>query len=575
MVDTALDAKMQGKAQAAAARVHGDRASGFLALGTIVAALIAMPIVALFVIALSGGYEGWQHLFMTVVPSATLTTFKLLVFVALLTTVVGVALAWLVVTFEFPGRRLFSWALILPLSVPTYLAAYAYGEFLHFTGPVQEAIRAVFGFQSSRDYWFPDVRSTTGAALVLSSVLYPYVYLTTRTLFVMQGCSAADVARTLGVRALPVFFRVQLPMARPAIVIGVALALMETLNDIGAVAYLGVRTLTFTIFDTWLNRGNLAGAAQIACLMLIIVLGLVFAERMARGRQRYANTRSSSAHQKAALQVLKGGWRWVASLACLLTILAGFGIPALVLGGFALARLDQFADGRLTSALLTSLGVSSCVALLTVLLAFLLTYAARVTHAPAFRLLKRLAALGYALPGTVLAIGVLIPLAALDNYVISLWSAGFGWKPGLILTGTGAAIVYACTVRFMTMAEGSIDSGFHKVSPHVDMAARTLGRTRFQAMMQVLAPMMRPAIFTAALLVFIDTMKELSATMLLRPFNFNTLATRVYEEASRGRVEDGAVAAMLIILAGIIPVIVLSANAVQPVRLAPRITKPG
>ncbi len=534
-----------------------------LSFAVFIAVFVLIPVAALLYLALAGHTDEWPHLIRYVVPGAVWTTLLLLCGVALLAGTMGILSAWLVVSFEFPFRRTLAWALVLPFAVPTYLAAYAYGEFLDYTGPVQSAIRAIFGFQTGGEYWFPPVRSLSGAILVLSTVLYPYVYLTTRALFMMQGKSASDVARTLGASRFSVFLRIQLPMARPALAIGITLALMETINDIGAVEYLGVNTLTFAIYDTWLNRGNLAGAAQIACVMLFIAAAAVSVERWARRRQRFNISRTTSAVHDAIPVALKGSARWVATALCALPVLFGFGIPAFVLGGYAVKRLDQLLEGRIYAALLDSLLVSSATAVLTVLLAFVLAYAARVSRKPVVSLTGKIASFGYAIPGTVLALGVLIPLAAFDNWVNTITRASFGFSVGLLLTGSGLAIVYACSIRFLTMAEGSIESGFQKLSPHLDMAARTLGCNANQTFRSILLPMMRPAVITAALLVFVDTMKELSATLLLRPFNFNTLATLVYEDASRAKVEDASVASLIIVLVGIIPVIIASRSMIN------------
>jgi iron(III) transport system permease protein len=340
--------------------------------------------------------------------------------------------------------------------------------------------------------------------------------------------------------------------------IGLTLVMMETLNDIGAVEYLGVQTLTFSVYDTWLNRGSLAGAAQIACVMLVIVAGLLIVERMARRRQRFASHKTTAVVPDAVRLRLTGLKGIAAMLFCLLPILVGFAVPVFVLGGFALRRLEDFLEPRLLDALWHSTLVSSAAALITVLLAFVLSYAARTDRSRLAKGAGRLAALGYGIPGTVLGIGVLIPLASFDNALDGWLRQSLGISTGLLLSGTGFAIVYAYTVRFLTMAEGTIDAGFQKLSPHLDMAARTLGRSGLQTLRQVLLPNLRPAVLTAALLVFIETLKELSATILLRPFNFNTLATLVYEDASRGMAQDASVAAMIIIAAGLIPVILVS-----------------
>lgn len=535
--------------------LHHPLLTGWAGLASIV---VLMPILSIAWLAISGGSADWPHLIENVVPRATGRTLLLVLFTCTASAIIGILAAWLVATYEFPLRRILSAALVLPLAIPAYLSAYAFGELLTFAGPVQGLVRSLFGFQTSRDYWFPDVRSLGGAVLVLSSVLYPYVYLACRSMFLMQGRAAADVARTLGAGPVRVFFRVQLPMARPAIMIGLTLVAMETLNDIGAVEFLGVQTLTFSIFHTWLNRGSLAGAAQIACVMLVFVIALMMIERAARRRQRFASQKTTAAIHDVARLKLSGWKKWAATAACFVPILSGFAVPFLVLGDYAMRRLDQFLAPRLLSALANSVLVSGLTALATVLLGFVLAYAARSGRSRITDIAARLASFGYGVPGTVLAIGVLFPIAALDNAIDAQMRAFFGISTGLLMTGTGFAIVYACTVRFLTMAEGTLEAGFQKLSPHLDMAARALGRTSGQTLRSVLLPMMRPAVLTAALLVFIETMKELSATIMLRPFNFNTLATLVYEDASRARVEDASVAAMIIVIAGMVPVILVS-----------------
>jgi iron(III) transport system permease protein len=347
-------------------------------------------------------------------------------------------------------------------------------------------------------------------------------------------------------------------MTRPAIIIGVTLALMETLNDIGAVEYLGVRTLTSAVYTTWLNQGSLSGAAQIACVMLVVVLGVILAERWARRRQRFNLGRSTSMAQSSALSRLEGFPAGLAVMACLMPIIAGFGLPFYVLGTYALQRLDQLEDPVLQEAISTSMLVAAAAALVTVAIAFLLTYALRVTRSRNLLLVNRFAALGYAIPGTVLALGILIPLARFDNLLDHWMQSTFGLRTGLLLTGSALCIIYAMSVRFLAMAEGAIEAGFHKVPAHIDMAARTLGRNARETLTQILLPILRPAFLTAFLLVFIDGVKELSATILLRPFNYNSLSTYVYERASRAAVEDASLAALLIMLAGILPVILLS-----------------
>ena len=522
------------------------------------AALAAMPVIAVVWIALSGGTENLQHILQTVLPRATLRTLALIGLTGFVSSLFGIVTAWLVTAFRFPLRRLLSIALVLPLAIPSYIGAYTFVEFLDFTGPVQSFYRSLFGFHSARDYWFPDIRSLGGAVLIMSSVLYPYVYLACRSSFLMQGRAAADVARTLGSGPLRTMLRIQLPMARPAIVIGLTLVTMETLNDIGAVEYLGVNTLTFSIYDTWLNRGSLPGAAQLSLVLLAFVAVLIAIERLARKRQRFSVNRTTALVNDQLRPKLKGLSGWLAALLCFIPVAIGFLLPFLMLLSYASRRLELLSDPRLSKALWHSITVSGTAALATVTLGFLLAYASRTEKRKLAGLTGRIASLGYGMPGTVLAIGVLMPLASFDNAFDALMRSQFGISTGLLLSGTGFAIFYACTVRFLTMAEGTVEAGFQKLSPHLDMAARTLGRSRAQTLFGVLLPNMRPAILTAALFVFVESMKELSATILLRPFNFNTLATLIYEDASRAQIENASIASLIIVLVGLIPVIIVS-----------------
>ncbi|MBX3576483.1 MAG: iron ABC transporter permease [Rhizobiaceae bacterium] len=545
-------------AGAAALAVRAPRRSGSLALTLAVSAVVLLPVISLALIALSGSGSDWPHLARNVLPGAVRTTLALLTLVAFLSASIGVATAWLVVAYDFPLRRTLSWALVLPLAVPPYLAAYAFAEFFHFAGPVQGAIRALFGFQTARDYWFPDVRSTGGCALVLSLVLYPYVYLTSRIVFLMQGRNIADVARTLGARPAKVFWRVLLPVARPAIAAGVALVLMETINDVGASEYLGVRTLTFAIFATWLNRGSLEGAAQLAMVLLLVVLALLLLEQWARRRQRFHSGRATQMRAHPPRKALDGvrGWTMTATVA--LPMLLGFGIPLYAFSRYSLRRLDDFVSPELGTALYHSVLTAGVTALVTVAVALLLLNGMRLARSPAVTALTRLASIGYAMPGTIMALGLLFALARFDNTLDAFAREHLGLSTGLLLTGSIAAVVMACSIRFIALAESSVRSGLEKLPPHLDEAARSLGRTPSASAVHVLLPLLKPAILTAGVLVFVDTVKELSATILLRPFGFNTLATSVYEDASRAVVEDAGPAALLIILTALVPVVLLS-----------------
>ena len=558
---------MNGDAQVIARHRSALRHHPWMVLGALAIAVLAvMPIVALVVIAFGGDPSIWPHLLSTVLPRSTWTTVLLMLGVGVLTAIVGVSSAWLVSMCRFPGRGALEWMLLLPLAVPTYVVAYAYVEILDSLGPVQVFIRALFGFQSARDYWFPDVRTLGGAIFVMSFVLYPYVYLTVRATFLMQSMCVLDVSRTLGKTAFGTFFHVALPLARPAVVVGVTLAAMECLNDIGAVQFLGVQTLTLSVYSTWTNRGDLAGAAQIACVMLVVVLFLIWLERRGRRLQRFHHT---SRRLQALPDYPLTGWRAAGALAvCGLPVLIGFVFPALYLLDAAARRFATDFGPAYFTLTANSVGLSLVASAVAVAAAVILAYAARLTGARSVKLLTRVASVGYAVPGTVLAVGILVPLAALDNFVDGMARSLLGISTGLLLTGSTAALVYAYATRFLAVSFGTVEAGLERVTPNIDMAARSLGRTPAAAMREVHLPLLRPAVATAALLVFVDSMKELPATMLLRPFNFETLATHVYTYASMEMVEQGAIAALTIVLAGLVPVALLARTSRLPRRIA-------
>ena len=529
---------------------------GALASG-VVTFLVLLPVAAIAVAASGGSPDLWRHLVAYVLPAAARDTAVLLAGVGLLTAVIGTGAAWLVTAYEFPARRMFGWALLLPLAVPTYIVAYAYLDVLHPVGPVQTAIRALLGFDSPRQFRLPDVRSMAGCIILLGFVLYPYVYLTARAMFLMQASNLIEVARTLGAGRKAVFFRVALPLARPAVAVGVSLAMMEALNDIGASEFLGVRTMTVSIYTTWITRSDLAGAAQIALAMLVIVLGILYVEQWARRRRRYAN----DAHNPRPMQRhrLRGGRAAVAFALAAIPVSVGFVVPALYLVSAAAERI-RFAgiSPAIVTETASTIGVSLIATVLTVALGLTVVYAGRLGRSSLTSLFTRLSSIGYALPGTVLAIGVL-PVAAGADRLLQLGLAPFTTTAiGLVALGSGAALVYAYMVRFLGVAAGGIEAGFSRVSPSLDDAARTLGGTAGQRLRRIHVPLTRPAIVSAALLVFVDCMKELPATLLLRPLGFETLATHLYGEAARGTYEDAAIAALLIVVAGLVPVVILA-----------------
>lgn len=528
------------------------------------AVLVATPILALIVTALATASDSlWPHLIANVIPQALRDTALLLFGVGLVCGTVGVGTGWMITQYDFSGRRHLEWLLVLPLAMPTYITAYIYVELLGFQGPLQTALRAMTGWRSLRDYWFPDPRNLFGAILIMSAVLYPYVYLTVRTLFGMQGATIVEAARTLGASRRRLFWRIALPMARPALVAGLTLALLEALNDIGASEHLGVRTLTVSIYTTWLNRNSLSGAAQIACLMLAIVVMLMLLEANLRGHRRYAL--SVRQPRPVARRPLRGGSALLAATLCALPVLFGAVLP----GGFLIAQTMQRdllfqADAVLLGQLANALLYSAAATVLVVGLGLAIVVALRRGREIWLPFARRTASLGYAIPGTVLALGLLIPVAALDNRLADTARALFGIELGLVLIGSGAALVIAYAVRFLAIAISGVESGFSRISPRIDDAARALGSDNRRLLRRVHWPLLRPALAAATLLVFVDCLKELPATLLLRPLNVETLATVVYGHASRGVFEDGALAGLLIVLAGLYPAYRLARSGTGP-----------
>lgn len=537
-------------------RLSRLRWNGWLVASVIIAALVLAPVASLAAIAAQGSGDLWPHLISYVLPRAITDTAQLLAGVGVLTTVIGVGTAWLVSAYSFPGRRLFDWALLLPLAVPTYIVAYAYSDLWHPLGPLQGTIRFFLGIESPAGFRLPDIRSMWGCIMLFGLVLYPYVYLTARAMFLMQSGGMLEAARTLGASGTGAFFRIALPLARPAIAVGVSLALMEALNDLGAADVLGVRTLTVSIYSTWVNRSSLPGAAQIALVMLAVVVGLVLIERIGRRRQRFAAARGG---RHTAPKPLSWGAGMAAMCACALPVLMGFVAPALYLAHESYKRI-VFAGmpPMLPEMMWNTMTFAGIATVVTILAGLVLAYAARLGQRVSAAGLVRLASVGYAVPGTVLAVGLMMPLASLDNSIDAFMKGHFGIATGLLISGSGAALIYAYVVRFLAISAGGIEAGFAKVPLSLDWAARNLGEGVNGTIRRIHLPLLRPAIWGAALLVFVDCMKELSATLLLRPFNFETLATFVYAEAARGTYENGAVAALLIVLAGLVPVVLMA-----------------
>ena len=490
----------------------------------------------------------------TVLPGYVVTTLALAAMVGAGSLVLGVGTAWLSVMTEFPGRRWLSYALILPLAAPAYVAAYAFADLLQPAGPVQSWLRDVTGW-SVGGYWFPEIRSLGGAAVVFTLVLYPYVYLLARAAFLQQSAAALDVARTLGLGPWRVFFRVALPLARPAIAGGVALVVMETLADYGAVAHLSVQTFTTGIYRAWYSMGDRVAAGQLSAALLTFVVLVMVLERYGR-RGRVIHNAGARIYPPAPVRLR--GWRaGAAMVACLLPPLLGFVAPAVAMLRLMAIHGGPLLDERFVAAAVTSLTLASAAAVLTLGLAILLAYARRAAPGRTTGAAYGIAGYGYALPGSVIAVGILLPMTMVDRAVNSFMIEQFGMRTGLLITGTSAGLLFAYAVRFIAPALEAVESGFQRITPSISAAARTLTRGPADALVRVHGPLIAPAALTAALVVFVDAMKELPATLIMRPFNSDTLAVLAYGYAADERLEAAALPALAIVAAGLPALILL------------------
>ena len=534
--------------------------NSLLIASVVVAGLIALPVASVLANIFSRGTGAtWQHLASTVLPDYVASTLWLCLGVGCGVIVVGVATAWLTAMHEFPGRRFFEWALVLPLAMPAYVLAYVYTDFLQFVGPPQTWLREAFDWRRG-DYWFPDVRSTGGAVAMFVFVLYPYVYLLARTAFIERASGMLEAARTLGLGPWRSFLRVSLPLARPAVVAGASLALMETLADYGTVSYFGVQTFTTGIYRAWFSLGDRVAAAQLAASLLAFVVLLLLFEQTSRGRARFHNT--TGRNRPHAEHALKGGAAVVALAVCALPLFVGFVLPAGLLLRLALTEGDAQFGARFVQLAGNSFLLAGLTALIAVSLALLLAYAGRLAklgiRARLAHLLNRLVGLGYSVPGSVIAVGVLIPVTRFDNWLAGQWALWFGTNPGLLLTGGIAALIYAYLVRFLAVALQSVSASLAKVTSNMDEAARSLGENQAGVLRRVHFPLLRGSLLSAGLLVFVDVMKELPATLVMRPFNFDTLATQAYTLASDERLAEASTASLAIVAVGLLPLIFLS-----------------
>jgi len=544
-------------------RSTGGRA--FVAGAGVVALLVAAPIVSVAASLFAPASPNLRHLAETVLGEVVFNTVGLLVLVGAGTVAIGVATAWLVTACRFPGSRAFEWLLLLPLAMPAYIIGYAYTDWLSFAGPVQTALRGAFGLTRA-DYWFPEPHGLPGVSAMLTLVLYPYVYLLARTAFLEQSGCAVEAARTLGRGPWTAFFSVALPLARPAIAAGAALAMMEALADFGTVQYFGIHTFTTTIYRSWFGMGDRIAATQLATGLLAFVLVLVAAERLSRGGSRYHRTsRRSHAMHPYAL----GGWRAAAAFtACALPVALGFAVPVAILASLHGQGGDPFFGARFLGFAWNSFVLAAAGAVLVVAVAMVLAYAVRLSDRPSTQLFVRAATMGYAVPGTIIAVGVLVPLGVFDNAVDAAFRQAFGVSTGLLLSGTVVALLFAYLVRFLAVAHGALDAGLLKIPRSVDDVARTLGSSVGTMARRIHLPLLNRSVLTAAIVVFVDVLKELPATLIVRPFNFDTLAVRVYQLASDERLVQASTAALVIVAIGLLPVIVLTRMITQGRREA-------
>jgi iron(III) transport system permease protein len=550
---------------------HGRRrllrwVDGWSLAALALALVVALPVLVVAASLTQPAGDIWSHLAQTVLGDYVVNTVLLALGVGIGVTLIGVGTAWLVTMCHVPSRGILEWALLLPLAVPTYIIGYTYTDLLQYAGPVQAALREVMGW-SRGDYWFPQIRSLGGAITVMTLVLYPYVYLLARAAFLEQCICMIDVSRTLGRGAWGSFIDVAVPLARPAIAGGVALALMEALADFGTVQYFSVNTFTTGIFRTWFALGEPVAAAQLAAALMMVIFLVLALERLSRGLARYQHTARSRPRHSYRLSRSR---EVLALIACLAPIVLGFCVPVAVLARMTLAQGDGLLGSMFVELAFNSFSLAATAAALITALALVVAYGLRLRPNPLIRASARVASMGYAIPGAVIAVGVLIPFARLDNAVDAWMREAFGISTGLVLTGTIGGLLFAYLVRFLALAMSSVEAGLSKINRNLDDAARALGRGPGEALVRVHVPLMRGSLLTAVILVFVDVLKELPATLILRPFDFETLAIRVYRFASDERLAEASSAALAIVLVGLVPVILLS-RAIARVR--PRIVQ--
>jgi iron(III) transport system permease protein len=537
------------------------RFNAWTAFVTVIALLIASPVLFVLSSIFTNSSQVWSHLAATVLPGYLKNSFLLMLGVGLGVFLIGVGTAWLVTMCRFPGSRWFEFLLLLPLAAPAYILAYVYTEWLEFYGPVQSSLRAIFGWTAVGDYWFPSIRSIGGAIALLILTLYPYVYLLVRVSFLEQATCMLEASRSLGCNPWRSFLTVALPLARPAIMAGLALALMETLNDFGTVQYFGVDTFTTGIYRTWFGMGERVAAAQLAAVLMLFILGLILLELWSRRQAKYYQ--SNSRFKQLNPFKLKGIRAALAFFACFIPVFLGLLLPGILLLKMTLENLQTLFDKRFFEFAVNSLLVATITGVLAIVIALVMAYGVRLKPSLGMRLSVQISAMGYAIPGSVIAVGTLIPLGRFDNAIDSFMRSTFGISTGLLLSGTITALIFAYLVRFLAVSFGAVNSSLSKIKPSLDDAARSLGHNPTSTLVKVHTPIMWGGLLTAGMLTFVDVMKELPATLVVRPFNFDTLAVRVYNLAADERLAEAAGPALALVAVGMLPVLFMSLKIAQ------------
>ncbi len=514
-----------------------------------VALLVAIPILVVVSSLATPSVDIWTHLWETQLAELVWNTLRLMVGVGLGVLILGTGLAWLVTMYRFPGRAIFEWLLVLPLAMPTYVIGFVFLAIFDYTGPAQSWLRAMFG----PEVWFPEIASYGGVTLVMTLVLYPYVYMLARAAFSEQSASQMEAAQALGAGKLTVFWKVALPLARPSIAAGLALALMETLADFGTVAIFGYSTFTVAIYRVWFGMFDRAAATQLASLLMLFALALYLWERVGRGRSRFYQTDGTV---RPALPKILRGWKgWAASGAASLVVGVAFALPVVQLLVWIVGHPDV--DNRYPEFLFNTLLLGAITAILAVIAAVIVAYGLRLSRSRTVTAFAHVASMGYALPGSVIAVGVLAPLAFLDHTLDALLQRTVGISSGLLLTGSMVGLVFAYLVRFLAVSYQTVEASLVKITPNMDMAGRSLGVSTGGVLRRIHIPLIRHGLSAAAILVFVDVMKEMPATLLLRPFGYDTLAVRVWQLTSESFWEAAALPALTIVAAGILPVLLL------------------